>query len=303
MINDCAFVGENLLRGFDGIHIKRSRDFFSKTFGLGWRILRSKGDIFHVNYLLQDCFVASKLGKKPIVAHAHGSDLREGLNKFFSRKIVKSNLSSCAKLLVSTPDLLGVAKRFREDAEYLPNIVDENLFYQKHEKRKPGKIRVLIASEMDWHLKGSSFAIFALAKIKNEVDVSLISHGKDYFKTLVLAASLGLDLNLLPVVSHEKMNEYYWSHDIIIDRFALGSLGVVSLEAVRCGKPVLCFVASAFPETKSFPLMNLLDPYEIADLILDPGDLWEKEFRFVEKHHNRALVTSRLKEIYEELLD
>ncbi|MEM2912664.1 MAG: hypothetical protein QW146_09200 [Candidatus Bathyarchaeia archaeon] len=38
---------------------------------------------------------------------------------------------SCDKVLVSTPDILAIAKEFREYAEYLPNPVDMQIFYLK----------------------------------------------------------------------------------------------------------------------------------------------------------------------------
>jgi len=65
MVNDCAFVGETLIKYFpsdvDAKHLKRSRGFFDKTFGVAWKILRSKGDLYHVHYLLQDCYLAKSL--------------------------------------------------------------------------------------------------------------------------------------------------------------------------------------------------------------------------------------------------
>lgn len=44
----------------DAKHLKRSKGFFDKTFGGAWKILRSKGDLYHVHYLLQDCYLALK---------------------------------------------------------------------------------------------------------------------------------------------------------------------------------------------------------------------------------------------------
>ena len=302
MINDCAFVGENLSKYFCGTNIMRSRNIFNKTLGLSWRILRSHGDLYHVNYLLQDCYIASKLGKKPLIGHAHGSDLRVGLKHFLLRRIVKNNLSSCSKVIVSTPDLLGIARSFRSDAVYLPNLVDETFFYVEPKKFEK-KVKVLIASEQNWDVKGSNIALFALSLIKDKIDVSIIAHGKDLFKSMIYANSLKLNLNLLPTVSHSEMNQYYWSHDVVIDRFALGSLGIVSLEAVNCGRPVLCFVCSAFPEHKDFPLLDLLNPIKIAELVLDPGDLWEKEWAFVNKYHHPNFVIPLLCEIYGECFE
>jgi glycosyltransferase involved in cell wall biosynthesis len=306
MVNDCAFVGETLLKymppELEKQHIKRSRSFLSKTFGLAFKILRAKGDVYHINYLLQDCYVATRLGKKPLIGHAHGSDLRISLNHFVWGRIVRHNLKHCDKILVSTPDILGIAKRYREDAEYLPNPIDPELFYPKPAFQKGKKKKVLIASDSNWSVKGTDIAIKALSKIKEEVDVSVVQHGKDYEKTTALASSLGLSLKILPKAPHEKLNEYYWDADVVIDRFALGSLGMVSLEAIACGRPALAYVSSEYPENKDFPLKDLREEEAIANTISNlPSDLWEKEHLFLKKYHDVKNIESRLLSIYEEL--
>ena len=86
MINDCAFVAETLLKHLpptiEKQHIKRTRSTWSKTLGIAYDIWRAKGDIFHAHYLLQDCYIAARLGKKPLIGHAHGSDLRSKIIAF-----------------------------------------------------------------------------------------------------------------------------------------------------------------------------------------------------------------------------
>jgi glycosyltransferase involved in cell wall biosynthesis len=306
MISDCAFVGETLLKymppELEKQHIKRSRSFWSKTFSLAFKILRAKGDVYHANYLLQDCYIASRLGKKPLIGHAHGSDLRTSLNHFVWSRIVRHNLKHCDKILVSTPDILGTAKRYREDAEYLPNPINAELFYPKPAVQKGKKKRVLIASDSNWSVKGTDIAIKALSKIKEEVDISIVQHGKDFDKTTALASALGLNFKILPKAPHEKLNEYYWDADVVIDRFALGSLGMVSLEAIACGRPALAYVSSEYPENKDFPLKDLRDEETIADTISNlPSDLWEREHLFLKKQHAIENIESRLLSIYEEL--
>ena len=306
MINDCAFVGETLLKymppELEKQHIKRSKSFWSKTFGLAFKILKAKADVYHANYLLQDCYIAARSGKKPLIGHAHGSDLRANLNHFVWSRIVRHNLKHCGKILVSTPDILGTAKRYREDAEYLPNPINAELFYPKPVVPKGKKKRVLIASDSNWSVKGTDIAIKALSRIREEVDVSIVQHGKDFDKTTALASSLGLSLKVLPKAPHEKLNEYYWDADVVIDRFALGSLGMVSLEAIACGRPALTYVSSEYPENKDFPLKDLKEEEAIANAISDlSSDLWEKEHLFLKKHHNVKNIESRLLSIYEEL--
>ena len=305
MINDCAYVGETLLKYFPaelkGWQIKRSRGLWSKTFGLAYDILRARGDIYHAHYLLQDCYIAERLGKKPIIGHAHGSDLRLSLKHPAWGRIVRSNLKKCDRILVSTPDILEEARRFRADAEYLPNPFDRGLFYPKpienHERKS-----VLIASDLNWSVKGTDVAIRALSKIKNELEIHVIRHGLDFERTLSLAKKLGLRLNILPKVPHEKLNQYFWNADIIIDQFKLGSLGVASLEAIASGRPVITYVSSEYDEYRDFPIKDVNEEEEIASLVKEADiELWRREHSYLEKNHSLELIIRILLRVYREV--
>jgi len=303
MINDCAFVGETLLKympiEIEKEHIKRSRGLWSKTLGLTYKILRAKGNVYHAHYLLQDCYIAARLGKKPLIGHAHGSDLRTSLKHPLWGRIVRHNLKKCDKILVSTPDILNIAKQFRENAEYLPNPVDTELFYPKPIVQHGGKKKVLIASDSNWNVKGTDIAVRALSKIKDEVDVSIIKYGIDFDRTITLASSLDLHLDILPKVPHNQLNEYYWSADVVIDQFKLGSLGMVSLEAIACGRPVITYVSS---EYRSFPLKDVDTSEEIVSAITDASfELWQKEYNYLEKNHKSEVIVKRLVDVYNEV--
>jgi glycosyltransferase involved in cell wall biosynthesis len=308
MVNDCAFVGETLLKylpaEIEKEHIKRTRGLWSKTFGIAYKIFRAKADVYHAHYLLQDCYIANRLGKRPLVGHAHGSDLRSSLKHKVWGRVVRHNLKKCDRVLVSTPDVLAQAKAFREDATYLPNPVDTEFFYPKPQALNHEKISVLVASDCNWAVKGTDTAIRALAKIKDNVDVGIMSTGVDFERTLALARSLSLPVRTLRRKPHHEMNEYYWAADVVIDRFTLGSLGMVSLEAIACGRPVLAFVSSEYPEYKDFPLKDLRDEEEIARAIMGlPDKLWEKEYTYVDKMHMPDCIVPVLLEIYRECVE
>jgi len=307
MINDCAFVGETLLKHLPadirGMHVKRSRGFWSKTFGLAYKIMRVKADIYHAHYLFQDCFFTACLGKKPLIGHAHGSDLRSTLNHPVWGRIVKYNLAKCDKVIVSTPDILGIAKKFRDDAVYLPNPVDMTLFYPKPLISHSEKKRILIASDSNWDVKGTDIAIKALSRIKDEVDVSIIAYGKDFDKTIALASSLGLRLNILPRAPHERLNEYYWNADVVLDQFKLGSLGMVSLEAIACGRPVITYVSSEYSEYGDFPLKDVYREEEIALAVSNADiNLWQKEYAYLKKNHTPEVAIKKLLPIYNDVI-
>jgi len=306
MINDCAYVGEVLLKympsSIDRQHIKRGRGFWNKTFGLAYRILRAKGDVYHAHYLLQDCYIASRLHKRPLIGHAHGSDLRESLAHPVWGRIVRHDLKSCDKVLVSTPDVLAVAKSFRHDVEYLPNPVDKELFYPKPLTAHDGRRRVLVASDCSWRVKGTDTAVRALSQIRDEVDVSIIGYGVDFEKTVALASQLKLKLNVLPKVPHDKLNEYYWASDVVIDRFQLGSLGLASLEAIACGRPVVTYVSREYEEYKEFPMKDVRKEDEIVAAVREADvGLWRKEHAYFTAKHGLDDIVDRIVKLYEEL--
>jgi glycosyltransferase involved in cell wall biosynthesis len=308
MVNDCAYVGETILKylpeNIEKTRIKRSRGLWSKTLGIAYKIWRAKADVYHVHYLLQDCYLASFLGKKPLIGHAHGSDLTATLSRFSLGRIVRSNLKKCDKILVSTPNLVEIVRRFREDVEYLPAPVDMNLFYPKPQRTRKDVLRVLIASGADWSVKDTDVALQAIASLKDKVEASIIQYGKDLEKTLRLAKSLNVALKLLPRVEHQNMNNYYWSTDLVLDQFKVGTFGVVTLEAIACGRPAITFVSSKYEAYKDFPLKDINDEEKIVKAFqTDRGTLWKAEHAYLTKNHDPKKIASRALKIYEDLVE
>jgi glycosyltransferase involved in cell wall biosynthesis len=151
-------------------------------------------------------------------------------------------------------------------------------------------------------VKGTDIAIRALSRIKDDVDVSIIAYGVDFERTLSLAYSLGLHVNVLPKVPHEKLNQYYWNADVVIDQFKLGSLGMVSLEAIACGRPVITYTSSEYSEYRSFPLKDVNSIEEIVSAITDASfELWQKEYNYLEKNHKSEAIVKRLVDVYNEV--
>lgn len=310
MINDCAFVGQTLEKYFaESIiveHIKRTRSFFGKTFGMSWRVLRAKGDIYHAHYLLQDCYVASKLNKKPLIGHAHGTDIRENIKRFFLRRIVRHNLKHCDKVIVATPNLLETALKYNDNTEYVPNPVDTALFYPMKQRKDVGKLKVLIAGGSDWRVKGTDKILRGLKIIEKDVEVSLIKHGIDVEKTLKLSNRLDLNPIILPYVSHENMSEYYWNADVVVASIGIGgTLGMVALEAIACGRPTIAHISSRFDEYKDFPLLDVSTPEGIAEAISHSKEtkLWEEEYQYINSHHSPSVVAENIVNIYSSLVE
>jgi glycosyltransferase involved in cell wall biosynthesis len=309
MVNDCAYVGGTILKylpkNVEAEHIKRTRGAWSKTFGIAYKVWRAKADVYHVHYLLQDCYLASVFKKRPLIGHAHGSDLIITMNRFPLGRIVKNNLKRCDKILVSTPDLMEIAQQYREDVQYMPNPVDTELFYPKP-KSQTDRLKILIASEADWTVKRTDIIVQALAKLRAKIEISMIAYGRDLEKTVALVRSLGLKVNLLPKVPHQNMNEYYWNADLVIGqgRFNSGVLGLVSLEAIACGRPVIANISSKYEAYRDFPLKDVDTVERTAEAIEKSSPkLWKAECDYLKQNHDPQKIVTHLMEIYQEVLN
>jgi len=212
-------------------------------------------------------------------------------------------MQHCDKVLVSTTDILDTAREYTVDAEYLPSPVDTTIFYPKRSKQQGEKLRVLLASSCDWRLKGTEKAINALSKVKEDVEVSVIHYGKDFYKTMALARSLGLHVNVLPKTSHANMREYYWNADVVMDQFEFGVMGMISLEAIACDRPILTDVSSKYDFYKEFPLKDVKAVGEIVESFQEtPSKLWRTEYNYLRQHHEPEKVVKRTNDICGELL-
>ena len=312
MINDCAFVGETLLkylpRDIERQHIKRSRGFWSKTFGLACKVLRAVGDVYHVHYLLQDCYIALRLGKRPLVGHAHGSDLREVIK---SRKwgwIVRHNLRHCDKILVAQPTILDVAKEYNSTAEYFPIPYDPELFYPKPLPNRNGEELVFLASAHDFKVKGTDKLLYACAKVKAPFKLRMIDYGKDAEKAKVLARKLGLNVEVVQKVPHENMNRLYWDADLVLGSFGVGQLDTIAIEAMACGRPIVHHILKTyFPQCPLDEFRGIEDVTErISELLVDEGKAKERckrQLEYVSNFHAANKLAKKLMKIYGEMVD
>lgn len=310
MINDAAFVGETLLKylpaELEKQHIKRSRGLWDKTFGIAFKILRAKGDLYHAHYLLQDCYIASKLGKKPLIGHAHGSDLRDEIKKRKWGWIIKHNLQKCDKIVVAQPTILDTALEFNETAEYFPIPFDPKLFFPKPLPPEPEEKQVFIASTHNFRIKGTDRFLKALGSLSEPVKIKSLAGGKDFVEAQRLAGELGLQVDFIPKVPHEKMSELYWGSDLVLGSFSIGQLDTVAIEAMACGRPVVHSVSRKF--FGNCPLEELESVHDAAEIIqrlLDEKNEREQRVKsqldYVNSTHSAPLLAEKLFRIYTKL--
>ncbi|MBS4039938.1 MAG: hypothetical protein KGZ81_05000 [Flavobacteriales bacterium] len=110
-------------------------------------------------------------------------------------------------------------------------------------------------------------------------------------------------------MSHNEAIKAYMEADIVIDQLLCGSYGMLSVEAMAMGKPVIAFiredVRKNFPQ--ELPIINARPEtlYDVLlELIKNPTPLVQiskKSREYVLKHHDMEVVTEKLISIYQKL--
>jgi len=249
---------------FDITFIRRTRGLWSKTFGVFWKILKSKGDIIHVNYALQDAYLVDKLKPNLDILHVHGSDVRWAIHSKKYGWIVKSNLRNAEKTLYSTPDLESLVKKYRPDAIYQPTPIRTTVFKQKENYNDPPQ------------------ALYFK-----------LSYEKPPFRLMELLGKHGIALKVKDRdVPYDLIPSTLSNFDIYIDRFTIPSLSKTCLEAMSCGLATIDYRHEVkLPET----VAHLSDVSNVKDVGAINRD-------FVEENHEAGKIAEMLAKIWEETL-
>jgi hypothetical protein len=268
VVNDCSNVLGDISSHFgndiDVKFIKHSSGLWSKTFGLTWKIMRSKGDIYHCNYALQDAYIVDKI-KHLDVLHIHGSDVRWTIDSKKYGWIVKNNLCNAKKVLYATPDLEIKVKSIREDAVYLPTPIDVDRFRLKQiysEKPKAVYFKQWYENHLDIAVK--------LAKIRRHFDLIIQERN----------------------IAYVAMPAFLREFDVFVDRFSIPSFSKTCLEAMSCGLATIDYRHFNGDLDKRLKELDLPGIY-LAGM---------NSRSFVQSNHNVKSIANKLSNIYLELM-
>lgn len=303
-INRCTIAGrgKNILE-----KIKKYVTFFKQTIE---SIHNGDHDLIYVHYMNHSLFpllLVKNIISKPLILNAHGSDvlprssMGKFLQKFITPVIKKADLivvpSDYFKSIVKNKFLLDEKKIFVSPS----GGVDTELFNQKD--YFPGKkLTIGYVSRIDkskgWHI---FLAALKLLKEKTSYDftVIIIGDGPDMeqMKKSVKSHQLSQEISILGTIEHKQLPAYYQKMDMFIFPTRAESLGLVGLEAMSCGIPILGSDISA--------LREYISPNTNGDLfeIDNPMDLFTKIDHFIslpiEKKRNLSNTARNIAQKYD----
>jgi glycosyltransferase involved in cell wall biosynthesis len=276
-----------------------------ETLRLGRQIRSGGYDIVHVH--VANAGWMATLGGYPYVVHCHGSEIRPGLSQPGRRQLALYTLRRAEHVFYVTPDLYAHLRPYRPDATLLPNPVDTEHFCPAQRPTVgDGPVRVLIAIPLTLvkHPEPAYEAVAALQALTDSgaMTVAALGFGKHIAAYGHLLGRKGIQY--LDPRPYDTMAALYNDYDVIIGQLQIGSLGMIELEAMACGKPVitLCDLDSyALAYGEAPPVLSANTAAQIAahlrDLAEHPArraSLGQQARAWVERHHSFEAIGQRL---------
>lgn len=125
-----------------------------------------------------------------------------------------------------------------------------------------------------------------------------------------LKSKYEFDFQLIHGFEHCESLEIVQNCDIMLDQFVIGAHGLLSLEAMAFGKPVVCYIkpslVSKYPDDLPIVNANQENLAGVVKNLLEDGrrrhEIGRRSRAYVEKYHDAHKIARELVAIYEELL-
>lgn len=223
------------------LRLKKIFNNYVQTYG--------KPDIIHAHSVRWGGWAAAKLADKyniPLVITEHSSAYGRNLIEKKDIPLIRESLKVAKKVIVVGPNLKQEMKKYtREDKIILiPNIVDISKFKptENHIKYKE-RFRFLSVAFLTAN-KGMDILIKAFAKsFKGNNGIELIIGGngeeKNNLEGLAIMEGVADQIIFMGELSREQVVEQMQKCDVFVLASKYETFGIVYIEALACGKPVL----------------------------------------------------------------
>ncbi len=261
-------------------------------------------DVFHFHYGtsmmldLTDLPLLKEQGKK-VYMHHWGTDVR--------RLSIAKQISPYAKSKDENEEL--IIRRLEHLGKYIDNcIVADAELYKYVEGYYKNIHLVRQALNLDNYLAIPNFQFRKEKPVIVHAPTSSDYKGTNIIERAIerLKSEFNFEYRLVQNMPHDKAKKIYRDADIIIDQLHSNGHGLLSLEAMALGKPVICSVSefmmdfypkdlpivSATPENIEGKIRLLLKDTEIRK------DLGERGVKYVQKYHDHNAIGRELVGIY-----
>ncbi len=209
-----------------------------------------KIDLIHAHWIIPSGFVCSivkQIIRKPLIVSVHGSDIaliKNPLFKSIGKLILRSADIYTVNSTATKSSVLDVSKS-NKDLMIIPMGVDLDLFKPslKRTNNSEKSSVILTVGRLDKN-KGINYLINAMTRVISkfsETKLIIVGDGpeRDNLANQIKKLHLEENIKLVGAIKKKDLPEFYNKADLFVLPSLNEGLGIVLLEAMACGTPVI----------------------------------------------------------------
>lgn len=316
------------LMAFEGL-VEEQMEAYLTAFqeAIDWEVLNFQPDIVHGQHVWALPSLAAGCGV-PLVLTAHGTDLM-GYDKWPEmRYFAETAMEACEKVICISADneklVRDIFPQYADKIVRMRNGYNPDIFYpQKLDRAEvlgahgidyAGQDVILFAGKMT-RFKGIDILMDAAPTYEeacpNAITV-LAGDGEERANLEAQAASLGLKrVRFIGNVTQDELARLYNIADIDLVPSRREPFGLVAVEAMACGTPVVASNQGGLPDfvnNEVGALVNPEDPDDLARGIIDTlhralaNPAWREDVAaYASENYSQAAIIRELDELYREV--
>lgn len=285
---------------------------------------KQKLDIFHVHYAIPhatSAFLANEIlgeDRVKVVTTLHGTDITlvGGEESFFEItrfSIERSDAVTAVSRFLAreTKEKLGVTKRI----DVIPNFVDPRVFTDRPDENlreelgiEEGPVLMHISNFRKVKNVRDLIRLFARVHESTSAQLLLVGDGPERVPCRILAEELGVQNRISFLGNQIAVQRILPLADLFLLPSTVESFGLVALEAMACGVPVVGYDGGGLPEVVRHGVDGYLAPLgdleRMIEMTLDLLQNHDLRRRMGEESRRRAtetFTTDRVTDEYESL--
>ena len=253
--------------------------------------------------------IFAMLSLKPFIAITTGADTRELIHEKSLKGFLLKLSYNFAKVVVYVmpTQLLIIKKNKIKNAIFIP-ILKKRMNDPLIDNKKDEFV-IFHPTNHIWKDKHNDLflnAFIEIAKKRDDIFLITLNRGIDAKKSIDLLKSASIEGRyeiIDSTLNQDEISKFYKKCDAIADQFVLGSLGLIGIDCLSIGKPLISFIdevmyKEAYGEIP--PTISSQNPKTLADLItkiFDDKKIYDKIGReskeWYEKFHSEDILIKK----------
>ena len=260
--------------------------------------------------------IFSFLSLKPYIAITTGADTRELIHSKSIKGILLRMAYRFAKIVVYVmPTQFPIIKKNKIRRSVFIPIFKKTWNYSKVNRISKKKFSIFHPTNHIWKDKRNDIflnAFIELAKKRDDVYLITLNRGIDAKKSIKLLKSGNIEGRYEIINStliQKEMLEYYQKCDLVADQFRLGSIGLIGIDCLSIGKPLISYINEILYE-KAYgekpPVISSQDSKTLSSLmnkIIEDKTMYKeigkKSKDWYQKFHSEDVLIKKYKTLIE----